>query len=369
MKNTTWLLPSVLLSLLPALALAQGPLTPPAGAPAPTMKSLDQIEARTPLVAGSPGVAINLGTITISEPGSYYLTGHHSANLSHGIVIRASDVTLDLNGFRIRSSALSVGGGGTGTGIRIEAEATQNVTISNGSIVSSFTYNGTAFTGQGFSAGILTVGEGKKNVVVRDITVSGVGGRGISLETTSNAIVDSCAVNTVGGNGIMATVVRDCAVHNAGGEFGIWAWQIENSRGHSVGGSGIHGVERVAHSSGETRHAAVGSHGIVSEGDVTHSYGRASVAGSGNGIRAQFGVVSNSSGRSNGGDGIYADTVVASYGFAATGALHGINATHIVHSRGRRQSAEAGKYGMSGTRAVGSYLSEGDNVTQKYDMP
>jgi hypothetical protein len=32
-------------------AFAQGALTPP-GAPAPMMKSLDQVEARTPLVSG-----------------------------------------------------------------------------------------------------------------------------------------------------------------------------------------------------------------------------------------------------------------------------------------------------------------------------
>jgi hypothetical protein len=54
---------------------AQGSLTPPPGAPAPVMKSLDQVEARTPVVAGQPEVAINgSGTITISQPGSYYLT-------------------------------------------------------------------------------------------------------------------------------------------------------------------------------------------------------------------------------------------------------------------------------------------------------
>jgi len=46
--------------------LAQGSLTPP-GAPAPTMKTLDQIEARTPITNTT-----NL--VTISQPGSYYLT-------------------------------------------------------------------------------------------------------------------------------------------------------------------------------------------------------------------------------------------------------------------------------------------------------
>lgn len=43
---------------------AQGSLTPP-GAPEPTMKTLDQIEARTP---------ISSAPFTIIRPGSYYLT-------------------------------------------------------------------------------------------------------------------------------------------------------------------------------------------------------------------------------------------------------------------------------------------------------
>src|SRR3954471_5647699 len=56
-------------------ALAQGALTPPAGPPAPTMKSLDQIEARIILnAANAPGDATS--SYIISTPGSYYLTGN-----------------------------------------------------------------------------------------------------------------------------------------------------------------------------------------------------------------------------------------------------------------------------------------------------
>src|ERR1035441_10554007 len=79
----------VLLSTLnPQLStvFAQGSLTPP-GAPAPTMKSLDQIEARTP-ISSLP--------YTISMPGSYYLTSSFNVNSGSAITITASKVTLDL---------------------------------------------------------------------------------------------------------------------------------------------------------------------------------------------------------------------------------------------------------------------------------
>src|SRR5580698_1789256 len=49
-----------------ATVFAQGSLTPP-GAPAATMKSLDQIEPRTP---------ISSAPFTITNPGSYYLAAN-----------------------------------------------------------------------------------------------------------------------------------------------------------------------------------------------------------------------------------------------------------------------------------------------------
>src|SRR5580698_3192796 len=80
---------------------AQGSLTPP-GAPAPTMKSLDQVEARTIVdAANTPGDASDL--FIISQPGSYYLTANLAgASGKNGIEITTNNVTLDLNGFSLQ---------------------------------------------------------------------------------------------------------------------------------------------------------------------------------------------------------------------------------------------------------------------------
>ena len=80
-----------------ALLRAQGSLTPP-GAPAPTMKTLDQVQPRTP-ISSLP--------LAISLPGSYYVTGNLTGVAGqHGITINADHVTLDLSEFDIAGHRL-----------------------------------------------------------------------------------------------------------------------------------------------------------------------------------------------------------------------------------------------------------------------
>src|SRR5438270_7273607 len=92
------------LSILPMSIFAQGSLTPP-GAPAPTMKSLDQIEARTPIAGGTSAVTIGSG--------SYYLTGNLtiSSTSTNGVTVSASNVTIDLNGFTLTGPSSGTGAG------------------------------------------------------------------------------------------------------------------------------------------------------------------------------------------------------------------------------------------------------------------
>lgn len=99
-------------------AAAQGALTPP-GAPAPVMKTLNQIEPRTP-ISSLP--------YHISSSGSYYLTGNLTgAPVGLGIEISADNVTLDLMGFTLQ------GVFGSLHGIHIPS-ARSGIIIRNGTI-------------------------------------------------------------------------------------------------------------------------------------------------------------------------------------------------------------------------------------------
>ena len=171
---------------------AQGALTPP-GAPAPTMKTLAQIEPRTP---------ISFVPYTINTPGSYYLTTNVTGiSASHGITITSGNVTLDLNGFTLSGVPGSFNGVNTPTSYT-------NVTVSNGSI-SSWSFSGVNIsTGQ------------PRNVVLHHLNVSACGVSGISA---ANAVISDCTVTGSGGDGIDATYcsMRDCTVDSCAGGYGI----------------------------------------------------------------------------------------------------------------------------------------------------
>ena len=83
--------------------MGQGSLTPP-GAPGETMHTLEEVYERT-----DPRTPISSLPYTISEPGSYYVTGNLSST-GHGIVIEASGVTVDLMGFSLTGDGISSSG-------------------------------------------------------------------------------------------------------------------------------------------------------------------------------------------------------------------------------------------------------------------
>ena len=110
------------------------------------MKTLDQVEPRIPLITDSPGVSVHAsGGITISQSGSYYLTENLTVTTGDGITINASEITLDLNGFTIRSTKATAGY----SGVKVNGS---QVSIFNGHVKSGTTYDGnseTPYTGSG----------------------------------------------------------------------------------------------------------------------------------------------------------------------------------------------------------------------------
>lgn len=169
-------------------ALGQGALTPP-GAPAPTMKSLDQIEARTPVdTIHTPGDANNL--FIINQPGSYYLTTNIvGVNSKRGINVSNNDVTLDLNGFALQ------GVSGAQDAIFVSNTFT-NITIRNGRIEGWASTFGircfapyTTIERLTITGNLNGVDCAASNSVVRDCIVSGNSRAGIDIVLTGGSLV------------------------------------------------------------------------------------------------------------------------------------------------------------------------------------
>lgn len=119
---------------------AAGPLNPPAGPVAPTGKPLAELEPRTAINSvNTPGVGAAVYTIT--QPGSYYLTGDVMVPTNKiGIHIATDDVWIDLCGFRVFSS-----GALANAGITSESSL-KNISIRNGTI-EGVAGNGVAYSG------------------------------------------------------------------------------------------------------------------------------------------------------------------------------------------------------------------------------
>jgi hypothetical protein len=176
------------------------------------MKTLDQVEPRTPISV--------FGTL-VNAPGSYYLTTNlvSGSSTNDGLVVRASNVTIDLNGFSIISSTAP--GADSPAGIRIDGQLAEvsNVTVCNGRVTG---FDRAVRIQNSFSniivdnihaancrrariEAVTNSGTGSQNVTIRRCVVDGVDATGeatnapadgISLISCS-AVVDTCVVRNM----------------------------------------------------------------------------------------------------------------------------------------------------------------------------
>ncbi|MES2474501.1 MAG: hypothetical protein V4640_01880 [Verrucomicrobiota bacterium] len=310
--------PSFFVVLFPFAVCAQGDLTPPAGVPAAGMKTLTQVEPRTPIPAG-PAVPVAGPHFTITAPGSYYLTGNITVAEGNAINITATDggVSLDLNGYTIRSTHAS----GSGSAIHI-ANTSNHTTIRNGHILGATTYNGTNFVLKGFSGGIVAATPSSGHQI-HHVTVSGLAGPGISVNFSSN--VSHCIVKEVSGNGISAGVVTDSAAEVIGGT-GISGTTISNCNASSMNTDSLAGISggTISNCTASSK-GGPGITGAIIDGCTGSSNGSSSGL-----IDKSYGLfastsVSNSRGSSNYAWGIYCSNgnVTNSYGFSNNSSLGG----------------------------------------------
>jgi hypothetical protein len=159
-------------------------------------------------LSGEVRIPISYAPFTIKTPGSYYLTRDLYAD-GDGIVVKADDVTIDLNGYRL------IRGGVPGAPTGISMDCRSNVEIRNGVI-------------EGFGYGVHE----------SSYTVPSYPGR-------NHRVINVRVMNSVY-EGIYLTgsghLVKDCIAARSGWNYGIYVGAGSTVEGNIVYGNGQDGV-------------------------------------------------------------------------------------------------------------------------------
>lgn len=191
---------AALLLSIPALGFAQGALAP-TSAPGPTMRTLAQLEPRTPLGSTAGSTA----TLTVGTAGTYVLMGNVTVATGDAIVITADNVTLDLNGFTLSSTVATA----AGYGIRLGQTSPAVKTASNARVV-----NGRINAAK-FAYGVAVDGA-STGIILSEISVAGASQVGLNAGTGGSE-VNRCAASGCLNGGIVAETARDSAAIACGG--------------------------------------------------------------------------------------------------------------------------------------------------------
>ncbi len=195
------------------------------------LAALVALAAATPALAVDGQIEVSQAGIeagagfphTISEPGSYKLTSNLQVppTAAGGILITASDVTLDLNGFQILGP-----GAADAYGIRIGGAAVPTgVTIRNGTV--------RGMSGIGVHA-VAAATPTSANVSCEAVNAIGNGGGGLSLQSGGAAVRCLARDNTGSGIAVTNGLVRECVAVNNTGD-GINASASTVSRCQAIG--------------------------------------------------------------------------------------------------------------------------------------
>jgi len=216
----------------------------PSGPPGPTMKPLDQVEPRIP-IQSLPGSTT--ATYSITEPGSYYLTGHVTSNFKHAIEVLCDDVTIDLVGYRLYSSFNLLGNEDKNLffdGIHIAA-GKNNIEIRHGSIISNYV-DAPRTQIRGFRCGIYAGHVGElfcHNVRVIDVRLARHRDNAIRLDGADH-LIRSCAARANGICGIFVgsrCTVTGCTVE-ANANHGIFTMNGGVVTGNVAAANGSNGI-------------------------------------------------------------------------------------------------------------------------------
>jgi len=186
----------------------------PSSAPGPTMKTLSEVEARTPIKASDLPLVIN-------ESGSYYLTEtiEFSQTDTNGITVTADDVTIDLNGYALVGQFWN---GTTGDGIHGSGS---RLSVMNGS-VRKWRNNGISLGNQSRVTNVKAHSNVNRGIevgfhsLVEDCIAQANEGAGIYLAgkcTVKNCIANGNYSTTSSGYGIRAganSVVTGCVAND-----------------------------------------------------------------------------------------------------------------------------------------------------------